>query len=204
MAASETDPFDLLGIPARPVLDAEAVRARFRELAARAHPDAGGDEASYAALAGARDVLLDDIRRVRALERRLGIESGAARSHVPAALADAGFQVEPVLARAHELLRRHGHEPSLLVVAMLTDERIAMGERLLESQARLDKLEQAALDALAEADRRWPEADSSPEVLTEAIRPATLAASELAFLRRWKAQIAECLHRLMVFDAMIP
>jgi hypothetical protein len=45
-----TSPFDTLGVPARPDLDDEAVRAAWRAIAAATHPDRadGGDPARYA------------------------------------------------------------------------------------------------------------------------------------------------------------
>jgi hypothetical protein len=44
------DPFDALGLPARPDLDDEQVRAAWREIASATHPDRadGGDPARYA------------------------------------------------------------------------------------------------------------------------------------------------------------
>jgi hypothetical protein len=50
-----TDPFDALGLPARPDLDDETVRAAWRSIAAATHPDRpdGGDIARYTAAASA-------------------------------------------------------------------------------------------------------------------------------------------------------
>jgi hypothetical protein len=45
-----TSPFDILGVPARPNLDDETIRAAWRAIAAATHPDRedGGDPARYA------------------------------------------------------------------------------------------------------------------------------------------------------------
>ena len=50
-----TDPFAALGLPARPDLDDETVRAAWREIAAATHPDRpdGGDTARYSAASAA-------------------------------------------------------------------------------------------------------------------------------------------------------
>jgi hypothetical protein len=50
-----TNPFDALGLPARPDLDDEEVRAAWRTLAAATHPDRpdGGDLARYTAASAA-------------------------------------------------------------------------------------------------------------------------------------------------------
>jgi hypothetical protein len=47
---SGANPFDALGLPARPDLDDEVVRAAWRDIAAATHPDRadGGDPARYA------------------------------------------------------------------------------------------------------------------------------------------------------------
>jgi hypothetical protein len=49
------DPFEALGLPARPDLDDETVRAAWREIAAATHPDRadGGDLARYTAASAA-------------------------------------------------------------------------------------------------------------------------------------------------------
>src|SRR5258708_31275439 len=53
------DPFTALGLPARPDLTGEQVRAAWRALAAATHPDRadGGDPARYAAASAAYAVL---------------------------------------------------------------------------------------------------------------------------------------------------
>jgi hypothetical protein len=49
-----TDPFAVLGLPARPDLTDEQVRAAWRAIATTTHPDlAGGDQARYAAASAA-------------------------------------------------------------------------------------------------------------------------------------------------------
>ena len=50
-----TSPFAALGLPARPDLDDETVRAAWREIAAATHPDrpGGGDTARYSAASAA-------------------------------------------------------------------------------------------------------------------------------------------------------
>jgi curved DNA-binding protein CbpA len=55
MTTPEQNPFEALGLPARPDLDDEQVRAAWRAIAAATHPDRpdGGDLAAYTAASAA-------------------------------------------------------------------------------------------------------------------------------------------------------
>ena len=76
--ASRADPFSTLGLPARPGLTDDEVRAAWRRIAAASHPDRadGGDPARFAAAAAAYTVLRTQFGRSEALadlaERRRG------------------------------------------------------------------------------------------------------------------------------------
>ena len=64
-----TDPFAVLGLPARHDLTDEDVRAAWRRIAAATHPDRddGGDQARYSAAAAAYDTLRTAFGRGEAL-----------------------------------------------------------------------------------------------------------------------------------------
>jgi curved DNA-binding protein CbpA len=64
-----TSPFELLGLPARPGLSDDDVRAAWRRLAAATHPDRadGGDPAAFAAVAAAYSRLRTPTGRGEAL-----------------------------------------------------------------------------------------------------------------------------------------
>lgn len=93
--ARQADPFTVLGLPARPGLTDDEVRAAWRRIAAAAHPDRadGGDAARFAAAAaaytalrtqfGRAEVLADLARPGRAhrLRRRPRAAGAAAQSH---------------------------------------------------------------------------------------------------------------------------
>lgn len=57
------DPYAILGVPKD--ADTAAVRKAYRKAAKRAHPDAGGDEKSFALIKLAHDVLTDAQRRAK-------------------------------------------------------------------------------------------------------------------------------------------
>jgi curved DNA-binding protein CbpA len=68
-AARQTDPFTVLGLPARAGLSDDEVRAAWRRIAAATHPDRtdGGDVARFAAAAAAYTALRTNFGRAEAL-----------------------------------------------------------------------------------------------------------------------------------------
>jgi DnaJ-like protein len=68
-AARQTDPFTVLGLPARAGLSDDEVRAAWRRIAAATHPDRtdGGDAARFAAAAAAYTALRTNFGRAEAL-----------------------------------------------------------------------------------------------------------------------------------------
>ena len=68
-AARQTDPFTVLGLPARAGLSDDEVRAAWRRIAAATHPDRadGGDAARFAAAAGAYTALRTNFGRAETL-----------------------------------------------------------------------------------------------------------------------------------------
>lgn len=68
-AARQTDPFTVLGLPARAGLSDDEVRAAWRRIAAATHPDRtdGGDAARFAAAAAAYTALRTNFSRTEAL-----------------------------------------------------------------------------------------------------------------------------------------
>jgi curved DNA-binding protein CbpA len=67
--ARQADPFTVLGLPARPGLTDDEVRAAWRRIAAATHPDRadGGDAARFAAAAAAYTALRTGFGRTEAL-----------------------------------------------------------------------------------------------------------------------------------------
>lgn len=68
-AARQTDPFTVLGLPARAGLSDDEVRAAWRRIAAATHPDRtdGGDAARFAAAAAAYTALRTNFGRAETL-----------------------------------------------------------------------------------------------------------------------------------------
>ena len=79
------DPFEALGLPARPDLDDEHVRAAWRAIAADTHPDRadGGDLARYTAASAAYAELRTPWGRSEAYADLLGSGPGTTPSRPP-------------------------------------------------------------------------------------------------------------------------
>jgi hypothetical protein len=79
-----TDPFAVLGLPARRDLTDEDVRAAWRRIAAATHPDRddGGDQARYSSAAAAYDTLRTGFGRGEALAD-LGLAGPRHAKHAP-------------------------------------------------------------------------------------------------------------------------
>src|SRR5437660_1233448 len=91
--ARQADPFSELGLPARPGLTDDAVRAAWRRIAAATHPDRadGGDAARFAAAAAAYTAIRTGFGRTEALAdlarpavRRWKAQVPGPRRHRPA------------------------------------------------------------------------------------------------------------------------
>jgi curved DNA-binding protein CbpA len=172
-----TDPFDLLGLPKRPLISGDEIGSAYRKLAASLHPDqSGGDEDRFKELGEAESVLRDPARRLRRLVNK---GSGAA---IPPEAADLFPQVATLLREADELLARHATASNHLAKAVLAAPLRKLAADLDTLLAILGNWH-SALDArLATLDAAWPAHD--PESV------ATLADS-FSYARRWESQLRE-------------
>jgi hypothetical protein len=92
-----TNPFDALGLPARPDLDDEQVRAAWRTLAAATHPDRpdGGDLARYTAASAAYAELRTGWGRSEAYADLAVADDGPVTTPLPAVPANPGNPADP-------------------------------------------------------------------------------------------------------------
>ena len=125
-------PFDVLGLPARPDLDDEEVRAAWRTLAAATHPDRpdGGDLARYTAASAAYAELRTGWGRSEAYADLTGadllaVDDGPVTTPLPVIHADPGPEPsdspwQPLLALVQVPARiRRGRPRRLLLRAVL-------------------------------------------------------------------------------------
>jgi hypothetical protein len=118
------DPFDALGLPARPDLTDEQVRAAWRAIAAATHPDRadGGDPARYAQASAAYAELRSGWGRSEAYADLLDAQGGPGTEPLPAITDDPAWAPGPPRYRPLAQLPariRHGH-PLRIVLRAVT------------------------------------------------------------------------------------
>jgi len=178
--------FEILGIEPQLEIDAETLRDAFREAGRSAHPDAGGDEASFASLNAAFEILSSPSRRLRYwLELRgLAMET---RGTVAPEIMDLFPQVGEVSQRAESLVRRRDEAKSALGRALLERETqtcrediermIALVENAIETECGVFPIYQNA---------------AAPDLAA-----ASASARHLAFLEKWRAGLRGAFSRLI-------
>lgn len=204
---SAVDPFALLGLPRRPWLDPEQVKAAFHDLSREHHPDAAigvpnaGSGSSFAALNEAHATLSDPRRRLGillALEFADGFPaalaaSASAPAPVPAGLADQVFPTQGFLQTLDRFLARKTKAAAAgaLARALLAREEFALREETETKLAELDVLHEAALAELRAFDaERW---DARP---ADAVATLRGLRDRLSYLGRWTEQFRERLFQL--------
>lgn len=170
-----TDPFAVLGLPRRPWVAPDAVRQRYQELAAAAHPDRpGGSEIALAALNHARQTLTVHSQRLRAL--------------APHPTSAQAFQPDWTLfteigsleSDAKRWSSAFRSSTSPLQRAVLTAQKKSLETKWSETRRRLDTFLGALEKETREADKRWPESAGLPAL-----------AEAWTYAERWSASLDE-------------
>ncbi len=178
--------YETLGIEPRLVIDAETLRDAFREAGRSIHPDAGGDESSFAALNTAFEILSSPSRLLRHwLELRgLTIET---RGTVAPEIMDLFTQIGETNQRAEALVRRRDEAKS------------ALGRALLERETQVCREDVERSIALVEAAIESECADFPSHQNAAAIDLAAASASvrNLAFLEKWRGGLRGVFARLV-------
>lgn len=179
------DCFALLGLPRRPRVDVEELKAAYLRLSAEAHPDAaGGDAVRFREIQEAHQVLRHPASRLRHL---LELQFGAVENLPPSTNPEMFLRVGAVLQRARDVRQRRDAARSALTRTLLVADESAVRRDLEEVASGVE-------EALAGADRReaaldaaWPDVD-----------PGELArlTADRVYLTRWKSELAEWIFRL--------
>lgn len=171
------DPFQILGLPRRPLLSEEEIGTAYRKLAATLHPDqAGGDSSRFKELGEAAAILHDPARMLRTLA---GVDAG---SVLPSEAADLFPQVAALLQEADSLISRHAAATNPLAKAVLAAplKKLASDlESLLFTLHGWRSLLDARLNAL---DAAWP---------THEPNEVASLADSCAYATRWESQLRE-------------
>ncbi|MEI6339058.1 MAG: DnaJ domain-containing protein [Verrucomicrobiota bacterium] len=180
-----TDCFALFGFPRRPALDAAALKEKYLQQAACAHPDAGkGDDDKFRTVQQAYQTLRDPAARLRHL---LALQFGGWKKKSLPAHQDLFLKVGEALQRAMAFQQRLEKSQTSLARALLAQDReTALGRirKVSQSVAEARSVLERELIAL---DARWPE-----------VRPEELGnlAAGLTFLTRWQSELRETGFRL--------
>ncbi len=180
-----TDFFALFGFPRRPVLAADALKEKYLQLAALAHPDSSqGDDEKFRTVQEAYKTLLDPAARLRhLLELHFGgVEKKSLPPHQELFL-----KVGGCLQQARALQPRLEKTQTSLARALLTKERHAVLRHLREVSESVATTRSLRERELINLDARWP------EVRAEELESL---ASGLAYLTRWQAELSETEFRL--------
>lgn len=170
------DAFAELGLERRLVLDEEALDSAYASAGKRAHPDAGGSQEAFEAVAKAKETLARPVAR---LKHWLEIEGvpGDLRGPVSSGLMDVFSELGGLLQRVDELLRERESASSALAKAMLEGRTQEAREDLEAMQERLEGMTDEAVERFPEIERGEGDGWS--------------LARELGFLEKWRGEVRE-------------
>lgn len=187
------DCFAIFEEPRLPLLDEEALKARFHALTALHHPDVASEKSeAFSNINLAYEVLRNPRARLKHL---LELEApNLLARHLPAP--DSIAALFPGMGECKQaldgFLRKRAAATSALTRAMLTGEQLTLQESLGDWLGVLEKERTAWLEKLPMLDAAWREnpAEAAPGVAE--------VAQALGYLDKWAAQIREGIVRLQI------
>jgi hypothetical protein len=183
-----SDPFLLLGIAHRPLLDREAIGSAYRKLAGQLHPDqASGDTLKFRELSEAADTLKDPSRRLRELAGGSASSSGGS---LPPEAADLFPKVAGVLQQADSILEKQGAATNALAKALLLTPLKKAAEDLESILSLLESWKSTLNQELQRLDQEWTaertaEGTPSPSTITA----LGLLSDSFTYAGRWELQL---------------
>lgn len=179
------NPFEILGLQPRLVIDREELHQAFRDAGKSSHPDAGGSEEGFAALQQALAALQSPAMRLRHWLETKGVEVEA-RGSIGPEMMDLFARVGEVSQGAEDLIRRREAARSVLAKALLegethrcreaVEEMISVVEQAIEATcANFGPMEQGSVDA----------------------QGASVLYRDLSFLEKWRAGLRALYSRLL-------
>lgn len=174
--------FESLGLHVRLVISEEEIREAFRKRAAGAHPDGGGDEAEFAALREARDVLESPAKRLREWLGANGMEADA-RGTISGELADFFQRVAETGAEAEAAIKAAGEAQSALAKGMAEVRLMGARDKVKGLLAEIEAGIAARVGMFPEIERGGCDA------------PAVMR--DLVFLGKWRDTMRSLYGRLM-------
>ena len=183
------DPFDLLGLPRRPLLSEEEIGTSYRKLTATLHPDQpGGDTARFRELGEAAFILKDPVRRLRELS---GSASESPLRPLPLTAAELFPKIATLLHQADSLLEKHSSAGNALVKALLATPLKALQEDLRQTLRGVESWKEVLERELELLDATWPLHDADG---------VALLADSFAYSGRWERELRE---RMLALDCIL-
>jgi len=180
-----TDPFDLLGLPRRPLLSEEEIGTAYRKLAGKLHPDQeGGNELLFRELGEAAAILRNPAQRLRELS------SSPSGSQLPTKADELFPKIASMLKQADNLIEKQAAASNALAKALLAAPLKNLRTDLDSTLNQLQEWRISLDQELAELDIRWPEYD--PNAIS-------LLADAYAYASRWESQLRE---RMLSLDCI--
>jgi len=166
--------FEALGLPQRLTLTSEEIDVAFREAGKAHHPDAGGDEATFAQLRQARATLTSPASRL-AHWLELHGEQSDPRGTIDPAIMDLFGAVGEAVQQADAIARRRSATTTALGMALLEGETLRARENIESMITKVDAAIAAQCASFTSWETRTPDSGQSAATLRN-----------LRFLEKWK------------------
>ncbi|MGA2175053.1 MAG: hypothetical protein ABSH38_08750 [Verrucomicrobiota bacterium] len=202
------DPFAALDQPRQPWIDLDALKARFLELSAQAHPDrvhtATGEERAaatrhYAELNAAYNCLREAKSRVlHLLELELGAPPANLKD-IPPDTMDLFVEIGLLCRGADGIVAARAKAPSPLLQAQWFEPAMAWAEKLGALQQEIHLRQGKLLAELKEMNAAWnsaPPPGSPARASALPLRRLEEMARDLSYLARWSEQLQERITQL--------
>lgn len=178
--------YERLGLPAQLAISDGEVHEAYARAGKREHPDAGGQEGTFAKLKDARDCLLSPSRRL-AHWLEINGHQPELRGTVGPHLMDWFARVGALTQRAEELIRKRNDARSALTRALLEPETQALRDQVEELVSDID----LELQRLCEPFSELTELGESQHAWVDEIL------RHLTFLEKWRAGLRSAYGRLI-------
>jgi curved DNA-binding protein CbpA len=178
--------FETLGINPGLSFSDDELRSAFREAGKLAHPDAGGDEAEFAKLREAFEIISSPSRRLKHWLELRGSPADP-RGTVSPVLMDLFSMIGETSQQAETLIRKRGETKSALAMAMLEN----------DTQLCRESVEKAIQQVEAAIHSECSVFPAIQNAAAADVESASMTARNLAFLEKWRAALRSLFARLV-------
>jgi len=172
------DPFALLGLPRRPMIDQDLLKKNLRSLVLQCHPDhRTGDTKMFEEIQEASNLLRSTPARLRNLAGEIRITTS-----IPMAAQELFESTNKALENAANLTSKYHDSTLALLKALLLKELLLARRKLINVQESLHYWHRSLEEELNAIDLRWPNVRSEELMLL---------AQSFLFAQRWDDQLRE-------------